>query len=209
MRAQQVLAAGAVIGSLALLPVPAALAADASGCSGTVQSLTADGTPLDQAAAPGAGATANDPLVVDPAGSVAWEGSTDVAITSGTWSVTLGGIPFRSGDVDNAAGTTSGSGTVDLAGAPAPVQWVMTSNAKIPISGSVTGPEGTCTASGYLAGTGGSPISSPAFIAGAGLAAFGALGVLAMALGTKASAVAAVPAASFIPGPPTPSGGTP
>jgi hypothetical protein len=200
---------GVVIGGLALLPVPAALAADATGCSGTVQSLTADGAPLDQAAAPGEGGTANDPLVIDPNGSIAWEGSTDVAITSGSWSVSLGGVPFRSGEVDNADGTTSGAGTVDLAGAPAPVQWVLTSNARIPVSGSMTGPEGTCTASGYLAGTGGSTIASPAFLAGAGLAAFGALGVLAMALGTKAGAAAVAPVAASAPMPPTPSGGTP
>lgn len=203
MRARKFLAAGAVIGGLALIPVPAALAADATGCSGTVQSFTTDGAALDQAAAPGEGGTANDPLVIDPTGSVAWEGSTDVAITSGSWSVSLGGVPFRSGDIDNADGTTSASGTVDLAGAPAPVQWVLTSNARIPVSGSITGPEGTCTASGYLAGTGGSVITSPAFLTGAGLAAFGLLGVLAMALGTKASAAASVAASASTTATPT------
>ena len=34
---------------------------------------------------PAPGGTENDPLVIDPKGSVAWQGSTDVAITSGRW----------------------------------------------------------------------------------------------------------------------------
>ncbi|MDP1877106.1 MAG: hypothetical protein Q8M17_06070 [Actinomycetota bacterium] len=190
----RIAATATVVGVCALLPASAALAAEAEGCQGSVQSLMADGSSLDSATAPGAGGTADDPLVIDPDGSIAWEGSTDVAITSGTWSVTVGGVPFRSGDVDNADGDTSGSGVVDLAGAPDPVQWVLTTNARIPVEGSMSGPEGTCTASGYLAGTGGSPISSPVFIAGAGLAAFGALGVVLMAVGTKAGAAGAAAA---------------
>lgn len=187
----RIAATATVVGVIALLPGSAALAAQAEGCQGSVQSVMADGSPLDSASAPGEGGTAGDPLVIDPEGSIAWEGSTSTAITSGTWSVTVGGVPFRSGDIDNADGDTSGSGVVDLAGAPAPVRWVLTTNAKIPVEGSMSGPEGTCTASGYLAGTGGSPLSSPVFLAGAGLAAVGALGVVIMAVGTKAGAAAA------------------
>lgn len=188
MRTTTALAAMAATAPLLLLPVTAAFAADAAGCTGSVQSLMADGSPLDTASAPGAGGTESDPLVIDPQGSVAWEGSTNAAITSGTWSVTVGGLPFLSGEVDNPDGDTSGSGTVDLAGAPAPAQWVLQSNARIPVAGQMSGPDGTCTGGGFIAGTGGSPISSPIFIAGAGLAVAGVLLGAGMLATTKATA---------------------
>jgi hypothetical protein len=172
------------------LPVSAAHAAEASGCSGSVQSLMADGSALDTASAPGIGGTQDKPLVIDPKGSVMWQGATDTAITSGTWSVTVMGVPFRSGDIDNADGTTTGSGTVDLASAPAPVQWLLQTKAKIPVSGTMSGSGGNCSASGYLAGSGSAPLTSPVFLAGAGFAVLGALLALWMLLGTKATAVA-------------------
>lgn len=141
--------------------------------------------------------------MVDPEGSVAWEGSTDAAIISGTWSVTVMGVPFLSGDVDNAAGDTASSGVVDLAGAPAPVQWVLVTNAKIPVSGEMTGAGGSCVGSGFIAGTGGSPTSSPIFYAGAGFAIIGLAMFAGVAMGTKATVIAAAPSAT-----PTDGGGT-
>lgn len=193
-RSIRILAAAAAVCAAAAMPASTALAADATGCSGSAQSLMADGSTLDSAEAPGGGATADDPLVIDPAGTIAWEGSTDVPITSGTWSVSVMGVPFLSGTVDSPEARTTGSGTVDLAAAPAPVQWVLQTQAKIPVSGSMSGPEGTCTGSGYVAGLGSSPMTSPVFYAGAAFAGLGALMALWLLLGTKATAVAAAPA---------------
>ena len=188
-----------VLGAAAVLavglPMTAARAADATGCSGSVQSLMADGTELDTASAPGAGGTENDPLVIDPEGAVAWEGSTDTAITSGSWAVAVGGVPFLSGTVDNGDGKMSSSGVVDLASAPAPVQWVFVTNARIPVAGEMTGPEGSCTGSGYIAGTGGSPTSSPVFYMGLGFIGLGLAMAITVVVATKAAAATAVAAA--------------
>ncbi len=173
------------------LPASAALAADATGCSGSVQSLMADGSPLDAASAPGAGGTEDDPLVIDPDGSVTWQGSTDVAITSGSWAVAAGGVPILSGTIDNADGKTSSSGVVELSTTLAPVQWLLVTSALIPVAGEMTGPEGSCTGSGWITGTGGSPMSSPVFYAGVGFIALGLVMAITVVVATKATAGAA------------------
>lgn len=197
----------AVTGAAALImmiPGSVALAADATGCSGSVESRLADGSALDRASAPGQGGTASDPLVIDPAGSVAWEGSTESVITGGSWSVRVGGVPVLSGTADNAEGATEASGVVDLAGALAPVQWVLQTNALIPVDGELTGSGGTCSGSGYIAGTGGGTFTSPVFLAGAGFTALGAILAIGLLAATKATALAA--AAPAAP-PSTPTGG--
>lgn len=190
-RMSRVWAIAAALALASALPATAAQAADASGCSGSVRSAMADGSALDSAEAPGAGATQDDPLVIDPQGTVAWQGATDTAITSGTWSVSVMGLSFLNGTIDNPDGTTSGSGTVDLAAAPAPVQWVLQTKARIPVSGTMTGSGATCTGSGYIAGLGSSPMSSPLFLAGAAFAGIGLLMGLWLLLGTKATATVA------------------
>lgn len=187
---RRVVAALSVVGLGVVLPAAAALAADATGCSGSVTSMMADGSELDSATAPGAGGTASDPLVIDPAGSVAWEGSTDSVITNGTWAVRVGGVQVKSGTADNAEGKTSASGTVDLADTLAPVQWILQTNAKVPVDGELTGQGGTCTGSGYVAGTGAGTFTSPVFLGGAALAGLGVIGAIAMAASTKATAAA-------------------
>ena len=135
----------------------------------------ADGSSLDRAEAPGEGGTASDPLVIDPQGSVAWEGSTTSVITGGSWADWVGGVPVMSGTADNADGKTSASGEVDLAGALAPVQWILQTNALIPVDGELTGSGGSCTGSGYIAGTGGGTFTSPVFLGGAGISALGVI----------------------------------
>lgn len=189
--AVKALAATGAAGLIMIVPASAALAANATGCQGSVQSRLADGTDLDRAAAPGAGGTAADPLVIDPAGSVAWEGSTDAVITGGSWSVSVGGIPVLSGTADNAEGATSASGVVELDGTLAPVQWILQTNALIPVSGDLTGSGGTCAGDGYIAGTGAGTFTSPVFLAGAGFAAVGVILALGMMAATKASALTA------------------
>jgi hypothetical protein len=183
------------VAALALgLPATAALAADATGCSGSVQSVMADGSPLDSASAPGAGGAENDPLVIDPAGSVEWQGSTSVAITSGSWAVAVGGVPVLSGTVDNADGATSSSGVVELSSTLAPVQWVLVTNARIPVAGEMTGPEESCTGSGWIAGTGGGTTSSPVFYLGAGFIGLGLAMAITVVVATKAAGAAAAAA---------------
>jgi hypothetical protein len=183
-----------------IVPASAALAADATGCQGTVASRLADGTPLDKASAPGEGGTASDPFVIDPQGSVAWEGTTDAVITGGSWTVRVGFVPVMSGTADNAEGKTSAEGVVDLGDALAPVQWILQTNALIPVDGELTGTGGTCSGSGYIAGTGGGTFTSPVFLAGAGVTALGAILALGVIATTKATALTAAAQAASAAG---------
>ncbi len=174
--------AGAVA---AVVAFPAAAsAAEADGCSGTFTSKDASGLTLDTASAPGAGATQSAPLRVDPGGSVEWSGSTDAVITDGTWSVTVAGVPFLSGQFANGDGTTTRSGVQDLSGLPGPATWALQGAMVIPVSGTITGSGGSCDASGWITGTG-SPTSSPIFFLGAGLGVVGLLMGSAVVAGTK------------------------
>jgi hypothetical protein len=190
-RTGRVLAAAGAAALVMIVPASAAVAANATGCSGSVQSQLADGQPLDQAAAPGEGGTATDPLVIDPAGAVAWEGSTDSVITGGTWSVQVAGVTILSGTAENSEGKTSADGVVELANTLAPVQWVLQTNALIPVSGELTGSGGTCAGDGYIAGTGGGTYTSPVFLAGAGFTGLAVILALGLAATTKAQALTA------------------
>lgn len=168
------------------LPASVAVAAEAEGCSGEVVSRSADGTELDRASAPGSGGSADDPLNIDSDGVVDWTGQTTAVITDATWSVTIMGLPFLSGSFDNADGETGSSGTTDLSAMPAPVDWLLKGDVKIPVSGSITGTGGTCSGSGYISGTG-SPTSAPMFYAGIAFVAVGAVIVVWTIAGTGVS----------------------
>ncbi len=174
---------------LTSLPAGAAFAADATGCSGSATSVTAAGEELDQASAPGEGGTEGNPLVIDPDGSVSYEGSIDEAITSGEWSITVMGLPFMSGPIDNPAGDTMSAGEVDVSTAPAPVRWVLSTSAKVPVSGEMSGDGGSCVGSGFIAGTGDSTTSSPVFYAGAGFVLIGLAMFAGVFMGTKATVI--------------------
>jgi hypothetical protein len=189
--AQLTVTAAVVLAALA--PAASALAADASGCSGTVVSISADRSVLGRATAPGSGGTQENPLVVDPAGTIAWTGSTTALITQGTWSVSALGVTVLSGDFANTEKKTSAKGTTDLS-TIAPLKILLTGNTKIPVSGSITGTGGSCTASGYVAGTG-SATSSPLFWAGGVLTIVGLLLAISVLSGTKAAAATAATAA--------------
>jgi hypothetical protein len=108
-----------VASAVLLVPTSAARAADPTGCSGAVVSTSADGTTLDAATGPGPGATADHPLRLDPAGTVAWKGSTTTAITAATWSVSALTITLLSGNAANSEKKTSAAGTTDLSTIPA------------------------------------------------------------------------------------------
>jgi hypothetical protein len=130
------------------LPVTAALAADATGCAGSVESFAADGSPVDSTTVPGDRGTQAAPFVIDPEGTVAWEGETDAVITDATWSVRIGGVPVLGGTYANDEGTSSAEGVVSMSETLAPVSWVLTTAAVIPVDGSITGTGGTCQGSG-------------------------------------------------------------
>ena len=182
------IAAGAAVLAL-VFPVSAAHGADATGCSGSVVSTDGSGTQLGTAQAPGEGGTQQDPLPIDPAGMVAWQGSTDAAITDGTWSVTIMGVTALSGTFDNAEAATSAEGIQDLSTLATPLSWGLQGDVLIPVAGSITGSGGTCSASGYITGTG-APTSAPMFYAGAALLFLGLVMALTMVLATKATAAA-------------------
>lgn len=174
------------------LPVSAASAADATGCSGSVVSKDAAGKTIGTASAPGEGGTQTNPLPIDTAGKVAWKGSTDSAITDATWNVSVGGATFLQGTYANTEGVTTSEGVQDMSALPAFLGTILTNKMTVPVAGEITGTGGSCTASGFITGVV-APTSSPVFWAGAvagvvGLAMAG--GVIA---GTKALAVTAVP----------------
>lgn len=185
--------AGAVV---AVFAFPgAASATEADGCSGSFTSQDASGGTIDTASAPGAGATQGDPFQIDPAGRVTWKGGTDGVIKDGTWSVTVAGLPFRSGSFKNTDGETARAGTQDLSELPGPATWALRGAMVIPVSGTISGSGGSCEVSGYITGTG-SATSSPIFFAGAGLGLIGMLMAAAVFAGTKVAGAAAGGAAA-------------
>jgi hypothetical protein len=195
MRPIRIAAALGVAALVSIVPLSAAMAADATGCSGTVDSFSATGEPLGTASAPGEGGTMDAPLPIDTSGTVAWKGSTDTVITNGTWSVSAMGATVMSGSFDNAEGATTSTGRKDLAELPQQLAWALQGQMVIPVSGSITGTGGSCTAEGYITGTG-SATSSPMFYAGAGLAVVGVALAGGVIAGTKAAAGAAAAGAA-------------
>lgn len=182
-RRQHLAVAFAVAALGLVVPIPIAMAAEADGCSGEVSSFAADGTELDRASGPGPGATSDEPLLIDPEGTVVWSGETNAVITDAEWSVTIMGVPFLSGSTENSDGLTAAEGTTDLSTIPSPAKLLLKGDVKIPVSGSFTGSGGACTGSGYISGTG-SPTSAPMFYAGIGFAAIGAAFIVWTIAGT-------------------------
>ena len=74
------------------MPSRPAGAATATGCSWTLTSQDASGATIGQAAAPGAGATKDDPLLIARDGIVEWKGASDAVLQRGSWRVEGGGL---------------------------------------------------------------------------------------------------------------------
>ncbi len=146
------------------VPSGSANAAEAVGCSGEATSFTASGVLLDGATGPGEGGSADRPFVIDMDGKVSWSGSTDAVITNGSWSVNVAGLPVDNGEFTNDDRLQSNSGDFALSELPDLVSAMLGAlgEAKIPVSATVTGDGGSCTASGYVTGKG-SPYASPLF----------------------------------------------
>jgi hypothetical protein len=184
-----------LIGTVVLtVGLPAvAQAAEADGCSGSVTSYDESGAVLGTMSAPGAGGTRSDPLPIDLAGSVDWEGSTNTVITEATWWLTIGGVRVGGGPAENADGETSRSGTQDLPDLLGSVSWILNGSMAIPVAGEFSGEGGTCSGTAWITGTG-SVTSAPLLYAGAGLGLIGLLMGVGVVVGTKAAAVGAVAA---------------
>ncbi len=161
-RVLTVLAVGAVA---IMIGATSAIASEAEGCYGSLVSHSVDGEQISLARPPDASATPENPFVVDPQGRVTWYGEASSTITDATWSVSAVGIPFLSGGAPNPEGVRIYEGTLDLATLPAPASWLLTGAMVIPVTGTISGTGGTCTASGYVTGQG-QPTSSPFFYAG-------------------------------------------
>ena len=188
------------VSAVVLIPIgTAAMAANATGCAGSATSYAANGDVVDNVRAPGPGGTEAQPFVVDPEGSVAWEGGTTTVITNGTWSVSLFGAPFRSGSFTNDEGKRKASGVQEMSTLPSIVQFFLMGDMKVPVSGTVTGDGGSCTVDGYITGIG-AATGSPMFWMGAGVLLLAALLLFWLIVGTTAAPAVGPPAVESISG---------
>ncbi len=166
--------AAAALTLLAAAGASAALAAEATGCSGSATSLAADGTTIMSVEAPGPGATQADPFKVDYDGTVQWQGATDAVIQGGSWKVTA--MPFTfSGTIANESGKTTADGTVSPADY---LPFAIPGLVKVTVD--LTGAGGAaCNVEGWIQFTG-SPLSSPAGWLAVAFTVAGALGLLTL-----------------------------
>jgi hypothetical protein len=177
------LAAVVVAGGILLLalavPVLAAEPAGATlteGCTITAASTDGNGDALGNLTGPAA-SSPDQPFVVDRAGDVAWEG-TAPPIASGTYGISVFGLPIWGGEFTNDEGLTSASGTVAVADV-LPVDLV----GVFEVSGSVKGEGGACEGSAWVK-LDGDPLTSIPGLVGIGLTILGGIGVLASAFGS-------------------------
>lgn len=157
---------------------PAAGAAITGPCTVTATSTGKSGEQLDTLTGPGTSDPKN-PFDVDSKGSVAWAG-TGPAITSGTYQLTIYGLPIWSGTIDNADGKTSADGVLKL-GDILPIDVV----GLIEVGGSVTGTGGSCSGSAWIR-LAGDPLTSIPGIVGIGAGILGLVGVLSAIPGRHA-----------------------
>ena len=149
---------------------PPAGAAITGPCTLTAVSTGKSGDELDTLTGP-ATSDPNNPFDVDPKGSVAWAG-TGPAITSGTYQLTIYGLPIWSGDVNNTEGKTSADGVLDLGDVlPIDVAGV------VEVGGSISGTGGSCSGSAWIR-LAGDPLTSIPGMVGIGVGILGLVGVL-------------------------------
>lgn len=179
-RARAAVAAVAV-GCTALVGSAPALASSVDGCSGSVESFSADGELIDAASAAdgvvtdtidgGTAFTAKNPFVVDNEGVVTYSGKTDAVIVDHEWSVSMLGLEIASGGSANVDRVQEDSGEYDL-GEDLPVKVT----GLVKVDGALAGTGGECTGDGYVK-IQGNPFASPVTWAGLSFAGLGAVGV--------------------------------
>jgi hypothetical protein len=172
--ASRLFIAAASAALLSALGASAALGADATGCSGSATSYSADSAELMSVTAPGPSATQADPFKVDYEGSVAWKGTTDSVIQNGSWTVTARPFSFG-GDVANDSGKQEAEGTItpsDYLSFAIPGLVLVTVD--------LTGADGaTCSVTGWIRFQG-NPLASPAGWVALAFTVLGALGFLVL-----------------------------
>jgi hypothetical protein len=168
------LAAGLLAGGLAFASPSAAATAAArapgvvlNGCSGNGTSSTSKGALLQSASAPNPPTSQSRPLLVDPKGTVAYNGRSNAVIRNHTWRVKVDGLTVKSGGSANASGTSSNKGTVKVKDyLPFKITGLFY------VSGSINGTGGGCSGSFWVKVTG-SPVGTVPWFAGIGFAAAG------------------------------------
>lgn len=171
-------AGGLLLLALAV-PVLAADPAGATlteGCAFSATSTDAKGSQIGSISGP-ASSSPDVPFVVDRKGEVTWQGSAPL-IASGTYGLSVFGLPVWGGDFTNVDGKTSADGTTKVANI-LPVDLV----GVFQVSGSVKGEGGACEGSAWVK-LAGDPLTSIPGLVGIALAVLGGLGVLASISGT-------------------------
>ena len=152
---------------LSIVAVPGASAFPLTTCTLTVESKDASGNVISTATHNGPGGTRDNPLIVDPNGTVTWTGSTGGSVKDGTYHVEIFGVPTPLQGPINSSGSTA-SGSVNL-GDILPFDLV----GLIYVSGGVNvGGSPYCEGSGWIS-LRGDPVGTPGFVGGAGLALVG------------------------------------
>ena len=173
MRRAIAVAAGLVsLVCLSFVAVPGASAFPLTTCTLTVESSDASGTVISTATGDGPGGTRDDPLIVDPNGTVTWTGSTGGSVKDGTYHVEIFGVPTPLQGPINSSGSTA-SGSVDLGDIlPFDLVGVVYVSGALDVGGSPY-----CEGSGWIS-LRGDPVGTPGFVGGAGLALVGIATVL-------------------------------
>lgn len=166
---------------LLALAVPALAAEPAGatltdGCTISATSTDTTGEEIGTITGP-APSSPDKPFVVDRSGEVAWQGTAPL-IASGTYGLSVFGLPIWGGEFTNDESLTSASGTVKVADV-LPVDLV----GLFEVSGSVKGEGGACEGSAWVKLTG-DPLTSIPGLVGIGLAVLGGIGVLASVFGS-------------------------
>ena len=208
------LAASAVVVALlaalaTTLSVAAAAAAsnppggDLTGCKGTVQSFDSSGKQIDTITFPSAvGSSSSSPFHVDSGGKVAHDGSSDNLILNNSWHVSVAGITVRSGGAPNKSHTQSDKGTDDVSKyMPFKVTGLYYAEFKL------SGDGGSCSGNMWVKLVG-SPVGTPAWIAGIVLAVLGVVGLYFLGRPSLGDPIAVIgqPTAPTMP-PTSPGGG--
>ena len=157
---------------LSFFAVPGASAFPLTTCTLTVESKDDAGNVISIATGNGPGGTRDNPLVVDPNGTVTWTGSTGGSVKDGTYHVEIFGVPTPIQGPINSSGSTA-SGSVDLGDIlPFDLVGVAYVSGALDVGGSPY-----CEGSGWIKLVG-DPVGTPGFVGGAGLALVGIATVL-------------------------------
>lgn len=140
-------------------------AASATGCNGSATSFTDARARLDEAAAPGAGGTADHPFEIQYDGSVRYNATTQDALQGGTWNVESSVFSFG-GDIGGT--NTTQSGTEQISDH---IPFTIPGLYKVKITADAPG-KTSCTVEGWIRIID-SPVGTPLWFAGLALIVVG------------------------------------